>query len=86
MTAAAMPRYFFDTFDNEIGIADPEGMELPGRDEARREAIRTLPFMALDVLPDGPNRQFKVEVRDEGGARLFEAQLSFSSRWLDDGL
>jgi len=77
-----MPRYFFDTRDDGVLTVDTTGVVLPDRDRARREAIRTLPYMAIDSLPDGPNREFSVEMRDEAGRSLFIAELSFRSRWL----
>jgi hypothetical protein len=77
-----MSRYFFDTFDDGAWIRDTEGTEFADREAARYEAIKTLPYIALDALPDGPTREFAVEVRDEGGRRLFRAELSFRSEWL----
>lgn len=78
-----MPRFFFDTFDDGSLITDTEGIELTDRNAARQQAIKTLPYMALDALPDGSSRSFAVELRDESGTRLFRAELSFSSGWLD---
>lgn len=78
-----MPRYFFDTIDDGVLTTDTMGVVLAGRDEARRQAIRSLPYMALDALPDGSDRAFSVEVRGEDGTPLFRAELSFTSRWLD---
>lgn len=78
-----MPRYFFDTIDDGVLTTDTTGLVLPDREAARREAIRSLPYMAMDSLPDGSSRAFSVKVRDEAGARLFIAELSFTSRWLD---
>jgi len=77
-----MPRYFFDTMDDGLLTADTTGVVLPDRETARREAIRSLPYMAMDSLPDGSSREFSVEVRDEAGRSLFIAELSFRSRWL----
>jgi len=82
MTGSGMPRYFFDTSDDGHLIPDADGLLLASPEHARVQAIRTLPYMALDALPDGPSRQFVVEVRDEGGARLFRAELTFKSEWI----
>ncbi|HYC68821.1 DUF6894 family protein [Brevundimonas sp.] len=77
-----MPRYFFDTSDDEVWSRDTQGLECADPQAARHEAIKSLPYIALDALPDGPQRQFAVEVRDEGGRRLFSAELLFRSEWL----
>ena len=77
-----MARYFFDTFDDGVWMRDMEGMDFADRQTARHQAVQTLPYMALDALPDGPERRFAVEVRDEGGRRLFRAELLFRSEWL----
>jgi len=44
-----MPRYFFDL----DGVTDQSGLELDGPEQARSEAIKALPDVARDVLPDG---------------------------------
>jgi hypothetical protein len=77
-----MPRYFFDTADSGDVSRDDVGLELANLEEVRRAATEALPQMAMDALPDGATRQFAVEVRDEAGARIFKASLSFRSEWL----
>jgi len=71
-----VPRYFFDTCDQELCIPDPEGQELEDVEAARREAERALPEMAWDELPDGDRRTFVVSVRDEAGQVVLRASLS----------
>lgn len=78
-----MPRYFFDTFDNGQRSIDDYGIKCDDRDAVRRAAVETLPHMAFDALPDGANHEFAVEVRNEEGACVFRASLSFQSEWLD---
>jgi hypothetical protein len=39
--------------------------------------------MAREILPDGPNRTFRVEVRDDSGNVVFRATLELQSAWLD---
>ena len=78
-----MERYFFDTSDGGKVIRDDEGLVFPSRDAMRYAAIDTLPQMAADALPDGESRDFCVEVRDEVGAAVFRATLTFRSEWLD---
>lgn len=80
-----MPRYFFDTYDNDELTADEMGVVCASREEVRRAAIGVLPHMAMDALPDGRRHEFKVEARDEGGRRIFRAILRLESDWLDEG-
>lgn len=77
-----MPRYFFDTEDDSVLTRDDEGLELQGEKAARDEAIRALPELAKDQLPDGPQHSFWVKVRDESGAYIFQASLELKSGWL----
>lgn len=76
-----MPRYFFDVSDNGNVIADDEGLDFPGDATMRDEAIKTLPRMAAEELPDGPEHIFGVRVRDEAGLTVFEARLELSTHW-----
>src|SRR4051812_18072207 len=66
-----MPRYFFD----ENGTRDRDGLDLAGREQARRQAIKALPDMARDVLPDGKELTLAVAVREADGAVFFRASL-----------
>ena len=59
-----MARYFFDVLDGEIACRDDEGTELPNLYVARQEALTTLCQIAKDDLPDGPSREFRIEIRD----------------------
>ena len=66
-----MPRYFFHATGDVFG-RDTEGLALPDRQAARREAIR----YAGHVMADEPDifqrrRDFRVEVTDEAGSLLF---------------
>jgi len=77
-----MPRYFFDTSDNGIETIDIEGTVLPNLKSMRDEAIRSLPAIAAEELPDGPEHSFWVRVRDESGAYVFQASLELRTGWL----
>jgi hypothetical protein len=77
-----MTRYFFDTWDGPKFIHDDEGLVFGSREAMRYAAIETLPQMAADALPDGETRDFGIEVRDETGAPVFRATLSFRSEWM----
>jgi hypothetical protein len=71
-----MPRFYFDTYDDDRAVPDGQGIVLSDLQEAREEAIKALPDMARDGLPDGDYRDFVVEVRDEAGQRVLRARLT----------
>jgi hypothetical protein len=71
-----MPRFFFDTHDGDHLTADEEGLDLDGIEQARDEAVRALPDLAHDTLPDGDWRSFAVTVRDESGKAVLTATLT----------
>jgi hypothetical protein len=71
-----MPRFYFDTHDGDRAVPDGEGLVLGGLEEAKEEAVRALPDLARDGLPDGDYREFVVDVRDEAGQRVLRAQLT----------
>jgi hypothetical protein len=76
-----MPRYFFDVFDGEKLVRDEIGIELADLEQVRIEAIEALPDIARDQLPDGDERAFAVEARDEHGRVVFAARLNFKAEW-----
>ena len=71
-----MPRYFIDTSDQNIFCRDNDGGEYDSLDAAKAMAIRTLPDMAHDELPDGDARTFLAIVRDADGRPVLQAGLS----------
>lgn len=77
-----MPRYFFDIDDGERCTRDAEGTEYPGAQEACDAAIRTLPEIGRDVVPDGGQRDIVTIVRDIGGRALVRTTLSLRTEWL----
>ena len=79
-----MSLYFFDFTDGSTTRADPDGVELPSRAEARKQAIGTLVAVAQEGLPDGQTHLFSVTVREDAEP-IFQAQLSFTSKWLNHG-
>ena len=60
-----MPRYFFETDDDERSAFDEEGSELADDKAARAMGISVLPDMARETMPDGDRRRFTVRVLDE---------------------
>jgi hypothetical protein len=72
-----MPRYFFNVHDGK-DLPDSEGIELPGRNEAHRQALTTAGEMLREM-----NREFlagdvwEMHVTDEAGATV--CRLMFSA-------
>ena len=74
-----MPRYFFDIYD-DIKVIDSDGLVLGDLTAARNEAARALAEAAKDLLPgDGPHKDLLISVRDDTGAVVLTAKLSFSA-------
>jgi hypothetical protein len=84
MWDSLMARYFFDSYDNGRLTADRDGLECASREALRYQATKTLPHMALDALPNGPEHEFAIVARDEAGQQVFRATLSFQSEWLGE--
>jgi hypothetical protein len=72
-----VPRYFFNTKDDDHILLDDEGVDLADLVTARAEAARTLAEIARDVLPGETSREITVEVRDAAQQPLFRAALLF---------
>jgi hypothetical protein len=79
-----MPRFYFDTNDSDRFVPDNEGCDLAGIEEAKAEAVKALPDMARDGLPDEDYREFVVDVRDEGGHTVVRARLTLVVESLPD--
>jgi hypothetical protein len=73
---AGMPRFYFDIHDGDDFIPDHEGIDLEGVEDAKVEAVNTLPDMARDGLPEGDSRDFVVTVRDETDRPVWRVRLS----------
>ena len=56
---------------------------LPGRQPHDLAALRALPDMARDIIPDGDHREFVVTVRTEGGSEIYRATLTLKGEWRD---
>jgi hypothetical protein len=78
-----LPKFYFDTFDGDRTAIDADGIECASRQMVQDHAVDALPDMARELLPDGPNRTFRVEVRDDSGDIVFRATLELNSTWLD---
>jgi hypothetical protein len=79
-----VPRYFFDIHDREFR-RDAEGTECADLEAVRREAMGSLPEIARWAIPsDGDTQAFTVLVRDEAGALVYTATLTFAGLRLID--
>ena len=76
-----MPHFYFDVTDGEHRTRDDEGLMFADLATACREAVRVLPEVARDVLPDGTEKLMSASVRDEAGTILFRALLVFRCEW-----
>jgi hypothetical protein len=77
-------RYFFDIHDGRAFLPDPIGQDCVDTDQIRREAMRALPEIARDAIPQrGAEAQaFTVIVRDADSAPVYSATLTFSGLWM----
>jgi hypothetical protein len=75
---AGKQRYYFDVYVGEAFTKDDHGLELDGLESAQREAVRALPEIAKDALPDSTQRDFVIQVRDEAGQKVLRATLSLT--------
>ena len=76
--------FFFDIYDGESLKRDDRGQEFPNLQAARNNAVRILRDLVRDMLPDGDKRVFVVAMRDESGATVFRAALSYMAEWLTE--
>ena len=72
-----MPRYFFDTRNDDETIVDDLGVELPDVLEAAQTATRSLAELALEVLPGSSERCLGVDVRNEHHEPVLSTELTF---------
>ena len=73
-----MPRYFFDINDGQTLTPDETGLELDDAEAVRREAIKALPEIAQDVLPEDDRREVVVTAKDNAGRRILTARLTLT--------
>jgi hypothetical protein len=76
-----VPRFFFDTYDDDFFAPDEEGQDLEGLEAAKLIAQAALPNMAEDKLPSGDQRVFIVSVRDEAGQVVVRVALTLVTEY-----
>ncbi|GEP09015.1 DUF6894 family protein [Methylobacterium gnaphalii] len=80
-----MPRYYFDVYDGQKLFRDEEGGVFDDRAAMRAEAMKVLPDIARDGIPqDGDRQSFTVRVRNERNLTIYTGTILFSGLWLDD--
>ncbi|MBR1157100.1 DUF6894 family protein [Bradyrhizobium sp. JYMT SZCCT0428] len=79
-----MTRFFFDLkFDGESPSTDEEGIVMPGLDEARMEATRSLTDLSKEMVLSGKlTNSLAVIIRDDSGPVL-QATLNFEMKRLN---
>ena len=77
-----MPLYFFDSGDGEGFLRGEAGIDLPGPQEARDEAIRLLPSIARDMGHSYNGQDIVSMVKNEQNQAIFKATLSLEAEWL----
>lgn len=83
-----MPRFYFDTRDNDGFVADDSGHDLASVQIAKEEAARALVDLARDVLPAAVVRTLfnrPIDVRDDQGPVLW-AILRFDVEHVREGI
>jgi hypothetical protein len=75
-----MTRYFFDILDGAVLTRDDDGADLPDAAAMQVEAKVALADVVRDAMPNGPSQTFRVNVRDEDGRDVYEAQLALTTR------
>lgn len=71
-------RYFFDTRDNGVLLADTDGLEFDQLDAIETAATIGLAELARDELPKSERRRvLSIEVRDENQRPIVKASIVF---------
>ena len=73
--AAIVPRFFFHIHD-DIELLDDEGIELPDREAAEREALRGARSIACEQVVRGElHLEHRIDVEGEDGETLFRVRF-----------
>jgi len=74
-----MTRFFFDSSAGLASVADDLGLDLPNFEAAKHHALAGLADLVHEEVGKGVT-SFVVSVREEGGAEMYQASLTFSER------
>ncbi len=71
-----MTKYFIDTSNGVVSLADEVGADYPTEAMARTEALQAVSDMARDYVHQGGDRDMTASVRDPAGAVVYAVKLS----------
>jgi hypothetical protein len=74
-------RYYFDVQNGKPPIRDDEGAEFDSLDAAVQAAARSAAEIGTSRLAKGDTSDVVIEVRDEGGQRVFTVTASMKIDW-----
>jgi uncharacterized protein DUF6894 len=77
-----MTRYYFDLHNGDGPTKDNQGQDLATRAQVSKELARILIDVARDELPSLDRATISVTVRDENGAAVSVASLTFNNEWV----
>jgi hypothetical protein len=67
-----------------VHVEDDRGFECGTPEQVRAEAMKALPAIAKDEIPnDGDRQAFTVLVKDEAGRPVYSATLTYAGLWLE---
>lgn len=73
---APLTRYFIDTSNGVVALADEVGTDCLTEAIARTEALQAVSDMARDYVHQGGNRDMTASVRDPAGTVVYAVKLS----------
>ena len=76
-----MARYYFDIQDGAQVVPDDEGAEFASLEAAVQAAVRSAAEIGTGRLAKGDTSDVVIEVRDEGGQRVFTVTASMKIDW-----
>jgi hypothetical protein len=79
----AMPRYYFDVWEDETLVRDEDGIEFASLEAAKAEALVALPAIAQGYLPKGGHKYIEIRVMDEAGQALLRVAMALVIENLD---
>ncbi|MET3901422.1 hypothetical protein ABIB57_005393 [Devosia sp. UYZn731] len=72
-----MPKFFFDIVENDKVSIDHDGIEFDDRQQAHREAVKTIAAIAAEEIPKDGKLELTVAVADESHHVLFKTHVRF---------
>jgi hypothetical protein len=79
----AMPRFYFDMYEDGEAKVDREGRDFSDAQEAQRRAMTTLTVASSFVPADGQLHAYVVRMRDESEKVVFESSVAVTAHWAE---